>query len=265
MKSSRNDERRGDGSRERAGRVPLPEQHHRVRAPRPPGVRAPLEVARAEIAGRAAKDQIGRQKRVGLVERAHRDVGGRPVADAGNRGERGMGAGHAVGGIEANVARHRPAGPARESSRRVTASRRPPRAVPGRVRLPTETAGSIRPVLRRRCPTASRLVRRASLRPGLRSVDRESRARPARSRPTLRACECPACAASGRASSGSFPRCAAITAGSALTSNIRRTRSTMESSARGPGNFTSSDNAPGASIHETSISPLCPSICSVRR
>ena len=91
-----------------SGRVEgrLPEQHHRIRAPRPPGIRAPLEVACAEITGGAAKDQIGREKRVGLVERAHGDRGCRPVADAGNRGERGLGACHAVGGIEANVSRH---------------------------------------------------------------------------------------------------------------------------------------------------------------
>ena len=82
----------------------LPQQHHCIRAPGPPCVGAPLEVARAEAARGAAKYEIGGHERVGLVERPHRDVGRCPVADAGDRGQRGARLFEAVSGIEANAA-----------------------------------------------------------------------------------------------------------------------------------------------------------------
>src|ERR1700710_1795216 len=61
-----------------------PEVHEGVRAPRPPPPAQLLGVFSrpAEVGERAADTDVGGKKDVGVAERAHRDVSGRPRPDA---------------------------------------------------------------------------------------------------------------------------------------------------------------------------------------
>ena len=197
--------------------------------------------------------EVAARKGIGLVERAHGDVLRRPLTDAADLSQRRDRRPADRVGSRAAAARDMPGqrahrvGPRRHHAERLE---RRARELRGRRKQAIEilTIG----VTASRRPT--RCARPACSRPDRICCPRI--ARTASSNPShAPGVRMPGCAAIAARSSGSPPRCAAITTGSAPRSNMRRTRSTMKSSARGSGKRTSSERNGPRSARQTLITP----------
>ena len=211
-----------------------PQVRHGVAPPRAPGLGRGDEVGRvvgqAEGTRRPADAEVGRHERVGVAQRAHGHVLGRPGPDAGQGHERAAAARGVGARVDDDVADARPPRPMPRS-----ACRRPPawRTRPGRARparrappawgrdgsAPPSAAGSA-------SPAASTAGRPRCVHPAPTPAGRSRRAPPARSR-RLR----PARAGRGRAGpraprSGSARSASAMATGSASRSSSWRQRAT---------------------------------------